>query len=162
MCTAMLVSALLLAVPDSQNSDPSKDLDFWIGDWTLDAYTPTEDGGLSEKDPDHATNTIKRAFKDNIIHESFESPVFKGESWSRFHQPSGKWHQTWVDDQGSYLVLEGGKVGDEFILNMTHPSTVMRMRFTNIKKNSFTWIWEREVEGGYQLAWRLDYRRKGS
>mgnify|MGYP006969388367 CR=1 FL=1 len=68
--------------------------------------------------------------------------------------------QTWVDDSGGYLVFEGGKAGAEFVLNQIHPAPTMRMRFTDIKSESLTWIWESKNEDGtYSLKWRLDYKR---
>lgn len=158
--TMCFIAASLFLPAVQSIEEPGHELDFWLGEWALDSITPKEDGTLGEVDKDHGTNTIQREMKDKVIHERFDSPTFKGESWSVYNARTKKWHQTWVDDQGGYLTLEGGMEGSEFVLRQTHPTTTMRMRFSGIQKDSFTWSWERKTEDDWSLVWQLNYRRK--
>ncbi|MDI9639923.1 hypothetical protein QPK87_19735 [Kamptonema cortianum] len=158
----MMSSVLLgLSLASSLIVQTSKanDLDFWIGQWECDSHQPQEDGKV-QVSKNLAKNTIAKILDDKVIEENFSMPGFTGKSWSSFDAKTAKWHQTWVDNSGGYLVFEGGKTGSEFVLNQIHPAPTMRMRFTDIKSDSFTWIWESKNEDGtYSLKWRLDYKR---
>ena len=58
----------------------------------------------------HNSNSIKHALDGCVIEENFvggpETPL-QGRSFSMFDAPSGKWKQTWVDNQGAYLDFVG-------------------------------------------------------
>ena len=161
--TPLILFAVLL--PQSadlmQEPDPARALDFWVGSWTCDSTRPQGEGKPDLIEKNAASNTITRELKDKVIHEHFNMPGFVGESWSVYGPRTGKWHQTWVDDGGGYITLEGGMEGDEFVLNGIFPSTNNRMRFTKITKDSFTWLWEQKSPSGeWQLSWQLEYKRK--
>jgi hypothetical protein len=34
------------------------------------------------------------------------------------------------------------------------------MVFRDVARDSFTWDWERQTDAGWQLLWRLQYRRR--
>jgi hypothetical protein len=34
------------------------------------------------------------------------------------------------------------------------------MVFRDVARDSFTWDWERQTDVGWQLLWRLQYRRR--
>jgi hypothetical protein len=83
------------------------------------------------------------------------------------YNPARKlWQQTWVDDQGSYIALEGGYKDGNMILqtlrNPAAPKQVSRMVFKDIKKDSFLWNWEGSKDGGktWTLNWQITYTRK--
>ncbi len=155
----LIAAAALLPPQEPAKLTGSNALDFWAGQWTLDSTTPLPDKP-DQVQKDFGVNTITKELKGNVIHESFKSAAFSGQSWSVFDPKSQKWHQTWVDDQGGYLTFQGGLSGDEFVLNQIHPAPTMRMRFTEIKKTSFVWLWESRTTDGWALKWRIDYRRK--
>jgi hypothetical protein len=82
------------------------------------------------------------------------------------------WQQTWIDNQGGYIALTGGMVGDSLVLNTaekTVPSTISpsgklenRMVYYNIKPDSFDWSWEASTDGGktWKQNWLIHYKRK--
>ncbi len=73
--------------------------DFWLGEWEV----RTEDGQLA------GTNRIRKDFRDCALREEWTGAGGgRGESLSLYDAPNRRWHQTWVDDQGRLLVLEGG------------------------------------------------------
>ena len=112
-------------------------MDFWLGTWNC-----TWDGGS-------AVNTITAECGGAVIVERFESQELRGRSISVRTQ-DGTWRQAWADSNRSYLQLAGGREGDEFVLrNDTH-----RMRFTDIRPDALTWLWER-ADG--EVLWRIDY-----
>ncbi|MCB0825060.1 MAG: DUF1579 family protein, partial [Armatimonadetes bacterium] len=144
--------------------DGSHDLDFWLGTWTADStqYTPGQPDQKPTFNKNYVANTITRSMKDQVIHERFDGKTmnFNGESWSVYNKQTGQWQQTWVDDSGGYIPLTGGKIGKDFILTTLNGKS--RMRFHNITKDSFDWMWEGQAKDGsgkWVPLWLLNYKR---
>lgn len=132
----------------------SKQLDFWVGEWDL-AYS----NGPGQ-------NHVGKVMDGCVIEENFDGSKQSGligHSVSVFQKASGKWRQTWVDNQGSFIDLIGGPVGDKFILDTVRlpGSPYARMIFEDIKPDSFTWRWQRSADQGktYQDGWVIKYTR---
>ena len=142
--------------------DAAKDMDFWVGTWTADSSQPSDPETKGAWQKGVVTNLVTRELGGKVIHENFSGPGLKGASWSVFDTASNTWRQTWVDDSGAYLLFEGGKVGKEVVLNMTNSKKGhARMRFANIKSDSFDWFWEGSKDGkAWTLNWHLKYKRK--
>jgi hypothetical protein len=147
------------AAPD-QPFDGSE-LDFWVGDWDV-----TWEGG-------HGINRIARVLRDRVILEEFdEAPesgggdALHGRSWSVFDADRRLWRQTWVDDQGSYLDLGGGRADGCFTFERAAPErgdrARQRMVFRNVTADAFRWTWESSPDGGapWIVRWAIDYRRR--
>jgi len=73
-----------------------RQFDFWLGEW--DVYTP--EGELA------GSNTVERILGGCVVHETWEGAKgSRGESFNIYS--GGHWHQTWVDNQGTLLLLDG-------------------------------------------------------
>ena len=73
--------------------------DFWLGEWQV----RTPDGKLA------GTNRIEREYGGCVLHERYAATgAYSGESLNLYDAPRKVWHQTWVDTDGTLLVLEGG------------------------------------------------------
>jgi len=73
--------------------------DFWLGSWEV----RTEDGQVA------GTNTVSKDHGGCVLREEWEGlGGSTGESFNIYDPASGTWHQTWVDDQGRVLMLNGG------------------------------------------------------
>jgi len=103
------------------------------------------------------------------VHEHFSDQEgnFKGESWSVYNPQKELWQQTWVDNEGGYIVLTGGIKSNEMILTTDEQRTstgtsMARMVFFNIQQNSFDWRWEKSTDGGktWTLNWLIHYKRQ--
>jgi hypothetical protein len=141
----------------------SSQFDFWVGDWVA-----------TWGDTLHGTNRIEKMFGNCTIHENFSDPRlgFLGQSWSVYNANYKQWQQTWVDNQGGYIALTGGKVGDSMILTTAERTVpvkisptgkiISRMVFYNIKSDSFNWSWEASTDGGatWKTNWLIHYKRK--
>ena len=79
--------------------DPAyRQFDFWIGEWQV--HTP--DGKLA------GTNRITREYAGCVLHERYTTARgYSGESLNTYDPGRGIWHQTWVDNEGALLLLEG-------------------------------------------------------
>ncbi len=145
----------------------ARQLDFWIGDWDLSGRQRTADGWRETP----ATNHVRAALGGCVIHEEFRMATpdgLQGMSVSVYDARAGLWRQTWVDNQGSYLMFQGAREGDRVIL-ATAPRTlasgdtlVARMVFHDLAADRFVWDWERSTDAGrsWTLQWTLEYRRR--
>jgi hypothetical protein len=137
------------------------ELDFWLGEWDA-----TWEGG-------HGTNRLSRVLRERVIFEEFdEAPessgadALHGRSWSVFDADRHLWRQTWVDDQGSYLELVGGRAEGCFTFQRAAPErgpqVRQRMVFRDVAADSFHWTWESSLDGGatWTTRWAIDYQRR--
>ena len=137
------------------------ELDFWLGDWQVS----WEGGG--------GTNRLTRTLGGHVILEEFEEAppadggdALQGRSWSVFDPARGLWHQTWVDNQGSYLDLVGEMVDGCFAFGRAAPgrapTTRQRMVFRDVEPDRFRWTWESSPDGGatWMTRWEITYTRR--
>ena len=130
-------------------------MDFWLGHWEC-----KWDGG-------QGTNRIEKILEDRVVYEQFDGRpgmVMQGRSWSVYDSAMGKWRQTWVDSEGTYLDLVGGKEGDRFallLIRLTEEMPFKRMIFQNITREAFDWHWQASTDGGKSWAdsWYIRYQR---
>lgn len=84
--------------PGPCGSAEYRQFDFWIGDW--DVLLP--DGKPA------GTNQIRRILDGCVIQESWRGAGgSSGTSYNVYDRTRRRWHQTWVDDRGSLLQLDG-------------------------------------------------------
>lgn len=170
----LLAAAAMLAFTASANAQQQtppcstpefRQLDFWVGVW--DARWEASQGIPAGT----GTNTITRAYGNCVIQEDFDGGPSTGgligHSVSTYHAPAQQWRQTWVDNQGGYFALSGGRVGDIFILTSYRINTntpVQRMVFSDITENSFTWRWQASADAGatWTDSWVIHYTRRAS
>ncbi len=136
--------------------------DFWLGEWELS--WEGQDGQQGK-----GTNKIYRALGGCVIHENFAATdgSLIGQSWSMYVPRTGEWKQTWVDNQGSYLLFTG-KFEDGKMELRTAPferngkTFISRMVFKNITENSLNWDWQRSEDNGatWVDVWNIQYKRK--
>lgn len=139
-----------------------RQMDFWVGAW--DAHYTAD-----TSQPAGGVNVITRAYDNCVIQEDFQggpqAQGLVGHSVSTYHAPTQQWRQTWVDNQGGYFALSGGRVGDIFVLTSYRINTstpVQRMVFSDITENSFTWRWQASADAGatWTDSWVIHYVRR--
>jgi hypothetical protein len=85
-----------------------RSFDFWEGSWEVQL----PDGRIA------GHNTIRRLMGGCVLHERYTTPGgYEGESLNIFDASRGVWHQTWTDNGGLLLTLEGGFESDRMILS---------------------------------------------
>lgn len=89
-------------------SDPSyRQFDFWLGEWEV----RKPDGTLA------GTNSIVKEYGGCVLRERYASVSgYLGESLNTYDVARKVWHQTWVDNCGLLLLLEGGLVDGCMVL----------------------------------------------
>ena len=104
---ATLLACIVILVPmtaESQqptacSASPYRQFDFWLGDWEVTNAQGTVVG----------TNTIRKILNGCVLHEHWRGAAGgSGQSHNIYTLETGKWHQTWVDDKGQLLLLDGG------------------------------------------------------
>jgi len=139
------------------SSPPAAQFDFWLGEWDL-----------TWSDSLKGSNTINKIMNGCVILEQFDghpAMEFRGMSVSVFGN-DGKWHQTWVDNQGGYLDFDGGFSDGKMILSRQatrgSETILQRMVFFNISENELDWDWQRSDDDGrtWKSLWKIHYDRK--
>ena len=76
-----------------------RQFDFWVGEWDVHGAAGKMAG----------SNHIEREYGGCVLHERYTTPGgYIGESLNTWDAGRGVWHQTWVDNAGTLLLLEGG------------------------------------------------------
>ena len=145
-----------------------RQLDFWIGDWAVKIHaraSPTSDQWSDAGGTQHVHSILSGcAIEENFSAEG--APAWAGRSFSTFDGITKKWRQTWVDDSGGYIPLDGGPEGTEFALygpprEIQGLKFQMRMVWSHITADALRWEWQRSTDGWQTntLMMAIDYTR---
>ena len=141
------------------SAEEHRQFDFWIGSWRVETPSGQVAGYI----------TIERT-NDCFLHESYATPTgYAGESFNIYDSARGLWHQSWVDNTGLLLRLDGGLVGDEMVLQ--GPGTagdgtpvVNRITWSVVSgdPNHVRQLWETSGDGGttWVVAFDGHYQRE--
>ena len=136
---------------------PFREFDFWVGEW--DVSTP--DGKVV------GTNRIEREYGGCVIHERYSTArEYSGESLNMYDVGRKVWHQTWVDNGGTLLTLEGRLIEGRMVLagesiGADGQKSRQRITWTPNTDGSVRQLWESsDAQGGWTVAFDGLYRRK--
>jgi hypothetical protein len=169
LATAAVLTGFYLVSANDMASVPAKrQFDFWLGEWDL--TWPGEQSGLPAGQIGRGTNNIKAILDSAVIEENFVDLApssLRGMSVSVHNQRLGKWQQTWVDNQSSYLDFVGEFQDGKMILSRRATTKdgkeiIQRMVWHNIAKDQLDWNWEASQDGGktWKVNWQIHYKRK--
>jgi hypothetical protein len=134
-----------------------RQFDFWLGDWNV--RTPA--GKLA------GVNRIASEYGGCVLHERYTTGGgYSGESLNTYDAARKVWHQTWVDNSGTLLLLEGGLRGESMVLEgQTAGSdgavTRHRITWTPHADGSVRQHWEStDRKGQWSTAFDGSYTRK--
>ena len=118
-----------------------RQFDFWLGDW--DVTSPANPGGSSR-------NRITRINGDCTLREEYTTPLgYEGTSLNFYDATRRVWHQTWIDNQGGALYLEGRLEGRSMVLaTTTDTQNVQRITWTPLDDGRVRQHWEATADGG--------------
>lgn len=120
-----------------------RQFNFWIGTW--DVHNP--------EGRQVGTNKIEPILGGCVLLESWKAAgPHAGHSYNIWDKATGRWHQTWVDNSGLLLLLEGGLEGDAMVLVGERParegSTREKITWTPISPDSVRQRWVSSADGG--------------
>jgi hypothetical protein len=137
-----------------------RQFDFWVGDW--DVFGPK--GGKA------GTNRISKEFDGCVLQEHWVGAGGgTGSSFNTYDRGTKRWHQTWVDNQGTLLLLDGAFADGTMtlsgkVLGPKGKETLQRIRWSMIdgNPNKVRQLWESSADGGktWTVAFDGTYVRK--
>jgi hypothetical protein len=128
--------------------DPARQFDFWVGTWECRDAS----GKLA------GTNVIRKILGGAVLEESWSGVSgSKGRSFNIHDAATGRWHQTWVDDSGLLLLLDGGLQEDgSMVLQGERPReggvSRHRIRWTPLEGGRVRQVWDASDDGG--ASWK--------
>lgn len=135
-----------------------RQFDFWIGSWDVRSGAG-ETAGRSR---------VTSEFGGCVLREQWTGARGRaGSSFNIFDAATGRWHQTWVDDSGMLLLLNGSLRDDGAIMlqgERPRPDggTVRhRITWTPLGADALRQLWEVSTDGGssWQTLFDGHYRR---
>ena len=136
------------------NSSEYRQFDFWIGQWSV----------ISDGQP-AGTNSIHLIHGGCALQENWQGSGeggISGTSFNIYDQATGRWHQTWVDDSGTLLQLDGGLIDGVMVLSGQRPArdgtgmTQHRISWTPNPDGSVRQLWEASKDEGGSWAVLFD------
>ena len=153
-------SARSAPVPEPCASPEHRQFDFWQGEWEVH-----EAGKVA------GTNRISRVLGGCALREEWTGAGgAKGTSLNVYDTASRRWHQTWVDDKGLVLLLEGEWRGGRMVLEGERPAPSEGTSKTTRERISWSpqpggrvrQLWESSSDSGrtWQVVFDGIYSRK--
>ena len=135
-----------------------RQFDFWIGEWEV-----TNPAGKPA-----GRNRIEAILGGCALRESWTGAGGgSGTSYSAWDRQRRRWHQTWVDDGGLVLRLEGGLVDGKMVLrgetlDTSGAPVSNRISWERTGPGAVRQLWEASTDGG--KTWRAvfdgSYRKR--
>jgi hypothetical protein len=136
-----------------------RQFDFWIGEWEV--ATP--------KGAPAGRNRIEPILGGCALRESWTGAKGgSGNSYNAYDRQSRRWHQTWVDDDGLVLLLDGVFADGKMVLSgETRDSSgapvLNRITWQQTAPGAVRQLWETSRDGGrtWSVAFDGRYRKRG-
>jgi hypothetical protein len=135
-----------------------RQFDFWVGNW--DVTVAGKPAGV---------NRIEKILGGCALLENWQGAGgMSGKSLNFYDPRRERWHQTWVDDRGGSLGLDGSFTGGKMVLTgtkqdpSTGKTTIDRITWTPLPADQLRQVWETSTDGGKSWTVAFDglYTRK--
>ena len=143
--------------PPGCPAEVRRQFDFWVGDWSV-----TVNG-------QHAgDNRIDRILEGCALLENWTgNGGMSGKSLNFYDPARRQWHQTWVDDRGGSLGLDGAFSDGKMVLSGTKKdqagkTTINRITWSALPSGQVRQVWEQSSDDGKSWTVAFDglYTRK--
>ncbi len=149
------------AAPPALCSSPEcHQFDFWIGDWEV----RTPKGALA------GTNRVVAIVGGCVIQENWVGARgMSGTSINMYVPSTRTWHQTWLDDHGTLLLLDGQfkdgamvLTGETSAAGSSGQKALQRITWTQLPGGKVRQLWETSSDAGktWTVAFDGTYSRK--
>lgn len=147
-----------LAVNPCKASAEFRQFDFWIGEWDV----RSTQGGVPS-----GTSSVQLILGQCIIFENWAGGSgTNGKSFNIYDTNDKKWHQTWVDDKGTFTHYIGGLEGEKMVVVadtvIGGKATLAKMTFSKLPNGEVRQHGENSTDGGktWTTSFDLTYARK--
>ncbi len=139
-------------------SQENRQFDFWLGNWEVEDPTGKHVG----------TNSITSILGGCVLLENWKGDGgMTGTSLNKYVASTKQWHQTWMDDKGGFLALNGEFKGGKMVLQGNRKtkdgsSAIDRISWSKVKNDEVHQYWEQSTDGGknWTVAFDGTYKRK--
>ncbi|HEY6547867.1 MAG TPA: hypothetical protein VI589_08165 [Vicinamibacteria bacterium] len=142
--------------PPAQSAPPPcrapehRQFDFWLGDWNV-----TDPQGKLV-----GTNKIESVLGGCVLHESWTGTGMSGNSYNIYFAGEKRWHQTWVDNRGTLLELNGAFQDGQMVLAGEGPGpqggrVKHRITWSKLDRGRVRQVWESSTDGG--VSWTVAF-----
>jgi hypothetical protein len=135
----------------------NRQFDFWLGDWQV--HRP--DGSFA------GLNRITLEYGGCVVHEHYATgAAYSGESLNTYDAARKMWHQSWVDDTGLLLLLDGHWDGKNMVMEGAAPGaggvlTKQRITWTPNPDGSVRQFWQAaDGKGGWTVVFDGHYTKR--
>lgn len=144
--------------PPACTAPEHRQFDFWVGDWIVEAPNGQVAG----------TNVITRDLGGCVLTERWTgSRGGVGSSFNIYDAAGRRWHQTWVDNGGTLLLLDGRFENGRMVLQgegpgANHTRVLNRITWEPLEGGRVRQHWETSPDGGatWTTAFLGTYRQR--
>jgi hypothetical protein len=122
-----------------------RQFDFWLGDWRV----------VDPQGEPAGTNLVTAVYGGCALQEHWKGVGGdQGSSFNIYNDPTARWHQTWVDNSGTLLLLDGGspRPGVMVLTGMRRTKRGRevedRITWTKLDDNRVRQLWDFTADGG--------------
>jgi hypothetical protein len=117
-----------------------RQFDFWLGEWDVETPDGKRAGG----------NRLTSIYDGCAIREEWQSSGrHAGTSLNFYDKKTGKWHQTWIANDGGALYLNGGIEDGSMVLRSAEgASPLHRITWSRLDGGRVRQLWEASKDGG--------------
>lgn len=151
LANAILAATPLHAAPGTPCTAPEyRQFDFWLGDWSVTNPTGKAAG----------RNHVTSEYGGCVLQEHWTGADGSvGSSFNIYDPARQVWHQTWVDNGGTLLEIEGGLKGGSMVmtgeqLQADGKKLLNRITWTP-KDGKVRQFWETSADGG--KTWQVSF-----
>ena len=137
-------------------SSEHRQFDFWVGHW--DVFGPA-----GKKVGENRIELIADGCA--LLEQWTGNGAVTGKSLNIYDAVDRRWHQTWVDNSGTLLMLAGQLVDRSMVMSMTGPSptdpkatVLQRITWTPASDGSVRQLWELSSDAGTSWTVLFDGR----
>ena len=140
--TLAATSAIAQPARDPCSTPEHRQFDFWIGDWEVRNAAGKVVG----------TNNITKLHKGCVLFENWSGTGgVTGSSFNIYDASRKQWHQTWVDNSGSLLELDGKFVDGAMMLS----NSGNRITWRVLPDGRVRQLWEASSDNG--ATWKTSF-----
>ncbi|HEX9793922.1 MAG TPA: tetratricopeptide repeat protein [Planctomycetota bacterium] len=141
------VVAAAPAPPKAALTARHREFDFWAGDWVV----------LDKSGKQIGKNRIEVVHGGAALHENWTSAAGNtGSSLTFYDAAQNRWHQTWIDQSGQALFVDGGLVDGSMVLGNQIGERRNRITWTPMPDGRVRQIWQASADGGKSWADAFD------
>ncbi|WP_394173795.1 hypothetical protein [Thalassotalea litorea] len=142
------------------STDEFRQFDFWLGNWQVINETT---GAANSSNAASMSKISKILGGCSILEEYQTANGFRGKSLNIFNAQTQSWHQTWVDNSGLLLQLEGKFVDGVMVLmgeviDKDGKAVEQKISWQALDNGDVRQIWaQRDIDGKWQVLFNGRY-----